>query len=304
MLAGCGRHDLRSPPRGQHRVALHRQQWLPWRQGARAVQAAVDVGFLAAHAELGLVAAHLCCGTVRHAQHRAASPGPGPCCRLAPRTHSLLNGRPLLRRSGDTLSHRRILDMRRGVLLTEWRQRDLLAWSSMRERSTLSHCPNVPSACNCFTSRWSRARWRLPWRRCSKGPDSGVQAGAAEAGSAVACAIRQESCNGRRPGIATRHRRDPGAGAQPAQVVLELVVRSRAGCIVSASGLGRAQQRPARGPRPRGALGARQSAASWLARHCLARTRLPGSIAGTAPTISRSMATTLPGRPCGFRCPT
>jgi trehalose/maltose hydrolase-like predicted phosphorylase len=40
------------------------------------------------------------------------------------RVRILLNGRPLLRRSGDTLSHRRILDMRRGALLTEWRQRD------------------------------------------------------------------------------------------------------------------------------------------------------------------------------------
>jgi trehalose/maltose hydrolase-like predicted phosphorylase len=40
------------------------------------------------------------------------------------RVRILLNGRPLLRRSGDTLSHRRILDMRRGALLTDWRQRD------------------------------------------------------------------------------------------------------------------------------------------------------------------------------------
>src|SRR3984957_5718485 len=39
------------------------------------------------------------------------------------RVRILLNGRPLLRRSGDTLSHRRILDMRRGALLTEWRRR-------------------------------------------------------------------------------------------------------------------------------------------------------------------------------------
>jgi trehalose/maltose hydrolase-like predicted phosphorylase len=34
-----------------------------------------------------------------------------------------LNGKPLLLRSGDTLSYRRILDMRRGALHTEWRQR-------------------------------------------------------------------------------------------------------------------------------------------------------------------------------------
>ena len=35
-----------------------------------------------------------------------------------------LNGRALLQRAGDTLGYRRILDMRRGVMLTEWRQRD------------------------------------------------------------------------------------------------------------------------------------------------------------------------------------
>jgi trehalose/maltose hydrolase-like predicted phosphorylase len=40
------------------------------------------------------------------------------------RVRILLNGRPLLRRSGDTLSYRRILDMRRGVLITDWRQRE------------------------------------------------------------------------------------------------------------------------------------------------------------------------------------
>jgi trehalose/maltose hydrolase-like predicted phosphorylase len=40
------------------------------------------------------------------------------------RMRVLLNGRPLLRRSGDTLAHRRMLDMRRGALLTEWRQRE------------------------------------------------------------------------------------------------------------------------------------------------------------------------------------
>ena len=54
---------------------------------------------------------------------QSARPGPGPCRRLAPR-RILLNGRRLLRRSGNTLSHRRILDMRRGALLTEWRQQD------------------------------------------------------------------------------------------------------------------------------------------------------------------------------------
>jgi trehalose/maltose hydrolase-like predicted phosphorylase len=35
-----------------------------------------------------------------------------------------LNGKLLLRRTGDTLYYRRFLDMRRGVLLTEWRQRE------------------------------------------------------------------------------------------------------------------------------------------------------------------------------------
>lgn len=40
------------------------------------------------------------------------------------RVRILLNGKPLLRRSGNTLSHRRILDMRRGALVTEWRQQD------------------------------------------------------------------------------------------------------------------------------------------------------------------------------------
>jgi trehalose/maltose hydrolase-like predicted phosphorylase len=40
------------------------------------------------------------------------------------RVRILLNGKPLLRRSGEMLSHRRILDMRRGTLLTDWHQRD------------------------------------------------------------------------------------------------------------------------------------------------------------------------------------
>jgi len=40
------------------------------------------------------------------------------------RLRIVLNGKPLLQRSGDTLSHQRTLDMRRGVMLTEWRQRD------------------------------------------------------------------------------------------------------------------------------------------------------------------------------------
>jgi trehalose/maltose hydrolase-like predicted phosphorylase len=40
------------------------------------------------------------------------------------RLRVLVNGRPLLQRSGTTLVRRRILDLRRGVLLTEWRQRD------------------------------------------------------------------------------------------------------------------------------------------------------------------------------------
>ena len=40
------------------------------------------------------------------------------------RVRILLNGRPLLRRSGDTLAHSRVLDMRRGTLITDWRQRD------------------------------------------------------------------------------------------------------------------------------------------------------------------------------------
>ena len=40
------------------------------------------------------------------------------------RLRVLLNGKALLQRAGDTLGYRRILDMRRGVMLTEWRQRD------------------------------------------------------------------------------------------------------------------------------------------------------------------------------------
>lgn len=40
------------------------------------------------------------------------------------RLRILLDGKPLLQRSGDTLSHRRTLDLRRGVMLTEWRQRE------------------------------------------------------------------------------------------------------------------------------------------------------------------------------------
>lgn len=41
------------------------------------------------------------------------------------RLRVFLNGKLLLQRSGETLGHRRILDMRRGVMLTEWQQRDL-----------------------------------------------------------------------------------------------------------------------------------------------------------------------------------
>jgi trehalose/maltose hydrolase-like predicted phosphorylase len=40
------------------------------------------------------------------------------------RVRILLNGKPLLRRSGDTLRYHRTLDMRRGVLITDWRQRE------------------------------------------------------------------------------------------------------------------------------------------------------------------------------------
>jgi trehalose/maltose hydrolase-like predicted phosphorylase len=40
------------------------------------------------------------------------------------RARILVNGKPVLRHSGNTLSQRRILDMRRGAMLTDWRQRD------------------------------------------------------------------------------------------------------------------------------------------------------------------------------------
>ncbi|HXA26333.1 MAG TPA: glycosyl hydrolase family 65 protein [Acetobacteraceae bacterium] len=40
------------------------------------------------------------------------------------RVRVLLNGKALLRRSGDTLWYHRILDMRRGALITDWRQRE------------------------------------------------------------------------------------------------------------------------------------------------------------------------------------
>ena len=40
------------------------------------------------------------------------------------RLRVLVNGRALLQRSGHLLSHRRILDLRRGVMLSEWRQRE------------------------------------------------------------------------------------------------------------------------------------------------------------------------------------
>jgi trehalose/maltose hydrolase-like predicted phosphorylase len=40
------------------------------------------------------------------------------------RARILVNGKPLLRHSGNTLFQRRILDMRRGAMLTDWRQRD------------------------------------------------------------------------------------------------------------------------------------------------------------------------------------
>ncbi len=40
------------------------------------------------------------------------------------RLRILLNGKSLLQRAGDMLVYQRILDMRRGVMLTEWRQRD------------------------------------------------------------------------------------------------------------------------------------------------------------------------------------
>src|SRR4051794_27857143 len=39
------------------------------------------------------------------------------------RIRILLDGQPLLLRSGETLAHRRTLDMRRGALLAEWEQR-------------------------------------------------------------------------------------------------------------------------------------------------------------------------------------
>ena len=40
------------------------------------------------------------------------------------RLRVLLNGKALLQRSGDTIYYRRTLDMRRGLMLTEWRQRN------------------------------------------------------------------------------------------------------------------------------------------------------------------------------------
>ncbi len=40
------------------------------------------------------------------------------------RLRVLINGKALLQRVGDTLHHQRTLDMRRGLMLTEWRQRD------------------------------------------------------------------------------------------------------------------------------------------------------------------------------------
>ena len=41
------------------------------------------------------------------------------------RVRVLVNGRAMLHHNGDSLHHQRILDMRRGVMLTEWQQRDL-----------------------------------------------------------------------------------------------------------------------------------------------------------------------------------
>src|SRR4051812_7923440 len=40
------------------------------------------------------------------------------------RLRLLIDGKLLLQRTGDLLSYQRILDMRRGVLITVWRQRD------------------------------------------------------------------------------------------------------------------------------------------------------------------------------------
>ena len=40
------------------------------------------------------------------------------------RVHIRLNGKLLVLRSGQLLSHSRILDMRRGLLIMDWRQRD------------------------------------------------------------------------------------------------------------------------------------------------------------------------------------
>jgi trehalose/maltose hydrolase-like predicted phosphorylase len=71
---------------------------------------------------MGILAALLRRGPVRHAQHRAASARTRACRRLVPRAH-LLDGEPLLAREGEVLLGTRKLDMRRGVLVSAWTHR-------------------------------------------------------------------------------------------------------------------------------------------------------------------------------------
>ena len=120
---GSGGARLYAAARDGHRVPLRGQQWLPGRARRALGQPRLDVGVLAAPLELGVVAAHVRGGPVRHAEYRAGGPGAGTRPGLAALPH---RGRrlALLLRSGELLAHRRTLDMRRGGLLVEWRHRD------------------------------------------------------------------------------------------------------------------------------------------------------------------------------------
>ena len=71
---------------------------------------------------MGILAALLRRGPVRHAQHRAASARTRACRRLVPRAHPARR-RAVLAREGEVLLGTRKLDMRRGVLVSAWTHR-------------------------------------------------------------------------------------------------------------------------------------------------------------------------------------
>ena len=81
-----------------------------------------DLGHLSASFELGLVAEDLCRRSIRYAECAAAGARPGP----APdwlRLRIWIDDQLLSLRSGELQAHRRTLDLRRGLLSSDWVQR-------------------------------------------------------------------------------------------------------------------------------------------------------------------------------------